>query len=72
MEMETTGRTELPPPGGLMTAREAGAELGVSHETIHRMIKNGAFRVYWPTPRRMWVFKRDVMKHKRASVKVAS
>ncbi len=71
METETTRRLELPPPGGLMTVREAGEELGVSHMTIHRMIQAGVFRVYQPTERRLWVFKRDVMKHKRASVKVA-
>ncbi len=72
METETVGRTELPPPGGLMTVAEAGKELGVSGMTVHRMIHAGAFRVYQPTPRRLWVFKRDVMKHKRASVRVAS
>ncbi len=55
-----------------MTVREAGEELRVSYETVHRMIRNGAFRVYWPTPRKLWVFKEDVMAHKRASVKVAS
>jgi excisionase family DNA binding protein len=55
METETTGRTELPPPGGLMTVREAGAELGVSHMTVHRMIQAGVFRVYQPTERRLWV-----------------
>ncbi len=65
-------RTELPPPGGLMTVGEAGEELGVSGMTVHRMIRAGAFRVYQPTARRMWVFKRDVMAHKRKSVKVAS
>ncbi len=72
METETTGRTELPPPGGLMTVAEAGEELGVSGMTVHRMIQAGTFRVYRPTPRRLWVFKRDVMAHKRRSVKVAS
>lgn len=72
VQTETTKRTELPPPGGLMTVREAGEELGVSYETVHRMIRNGAFRVYWPTPRKLWVFKKDVLAHKRASVKVAS
>ncbi len=55
-----------------MTVAEAGRELGVSGMTIHRMIHAGAFRVYQPTPRRMWVFRKDVMAHKRASVKVAS
>ncbi len=72
METETTERTELPPPGGLMTVAEAGKELGVSGMTVHRLIQTGAFGVYQPSPRRMWVFKRDVMAHKRASVKVAS
>ena len=69
--MDDMRRTELPPPGGLMTAREAGAELGVSHMTVHRLIRAGAFRAYQPSPRRLWVFKRDVLAHKRASVKIA-
>lgn len=69
--METVRRTKVPPRGGLMTVREAGTELGVSYETVHRMIRDGAFRVYWPTPRKLWLFKEDVMKHKRQSVKVA-
>ncbi len=70
--MQTVRRTKVPPRGALMTVREAGEELGVSYETVHRMIRNGAFRVYWPTPRKLWVFKEDVLAHKRASVKAAS
>lgn len=72
LETDDTRGTELPPPGELMTVAEARRELGVSGMTVHRMIRDGMFRVYWPTPRRLWVFRKDVLAHKRASMKVAS
>ncbi len=72
METDDMRRTELPPPGGLMTTAEAADELGISAATMLRMIRAGAFRVYQPSPRRMWLFKKDVMAHKRRSVRAAS
>jgi excisionase family DNA binding protein len=50
-------RTEIPSPGGLLTASEAAEFLGVSDETVRRMVHGGLFRVYWSTARRLWLFK---------------
>jgi excisionase family DNA binding protein len=66
--LEKTNRTGIPSPGGLLTVAEAAEVLGVSDDTVRRMVHAGCFRVYWPTARRLWIFKRDVEDRVAASV----
>lgn len=55
----------------LLTVREAAGELGLSVPTVQRMVHRGEFRVYWPTPRKLWIYGDDVRARKANSVREA-